>query len=91
MGLVARVGLDSAGGPILAQNAARNVFVNGAPIALEFDPITPHGQDQHAAASILTGAPNVLVNGIPVATTSSSTSCGHPIIPGSANVFISTF
>ena len=90
MGLVARTGVDTAGGVLIA-NTTRTVFVNGAPIALEFDSIAPHGQSPHDAAVVLTGAPNVIANGLPVATTSSSTSCGHPITPGSTNVFISTF
>ena len=88
---VVRCGVDSAGGGVVIANTVRTVFVNGSPIGCDFDSITSHGQNEHAAAVITTGSPTVFANGQPVATISSLTSCGHPIIPGSPNVFISTF
>lgn len=66
------------GGQVIATGL--NVFINGAPTALVGDSITIHGEGFHAVSKILTGTPNVFVNGRPIATLLSATTCGDPIL-----------
>ncbi len=79
---------DTSGGTIVATSA--NVLVNGRPVAKDGDmvvphgdPITPHGKPQVLAG----GKSSVLVNGIPIGTSSSSyATCGHRPSSSSGNV-----
>ena len=84
----ARCGVDNAGGGLIIANTVRTVFVNGAPIALDFDSIAPHGTDAHAASSIVSGSLTVFANGMGIARQGDPTTCGHPIATGSPNVFV---
>lgn len=95
---VARIFLDSAIGPIMGPGATTfmgPVLVNALPVALMGDMIAPHPPAPEvptcAVSRIVTGAfapPTVvLACGRPVARFGDLTSCGHPIMSGSFNVF----
>jgi uncharacterized Zn-binding protein involved in type VI secretion len=95
---VARIGIDMAIGPILGPGSVLPfgpVLVNGLPAALLGDSIAPHPPAPDvptcAVSRIVTGAFSppmaVLFNGRPVARMGDLTSCGHPIMSGSFNVF----
>ena len=82
---VARVGRDSAGGPIIGGGNTR-VFVEGTPAAVLGDAATGHGSDAHAAPVMVLGSQRVLAAGRPVCRRGDSASCGH-VATGSTRVF----
>ena len=82
---VARVGLDTAGGPIIGGGNTR-VFVDGTPAAVIGDPVTGHAPDAHAAPVMILGSTRVLAAGRPVCRLADSASCGH-VATGSTKVF----
>ena len=67
---------------------APTVFVNSRPVGLVPSPITPHliGPKHHLAFTA-TGCPSVFANYLPIAKVGSITTCLHPVITGSLNVF----
>lgn len=73
---IAVVGLDSAGGPHLGGGQSI-LTVNGQPVVVVGDPVTPHGESSHAAAVMEEGSSIVTVNGIPVCREGDKASCGH--------------
>jgi len=82
-----RILIDSAGGTILGPGVS-NVLVNNFPISVLGDGIAPHGENQHAASSMLIGGPrNVLAGGRPVVKRGDPATCGHTST-GSNNVLI---
>jgi uncharacterized Zn-binding protein involved in type VI secretion len=89
---VSRLGdINSAGGRIL--RGARTVFVNGRPAGLNVSPISPHmpwgkPHPPHAVSFTLTGSLRVFCESAPLLKIGSRTTCGHPIIQGSFNVFV---
>ena len=82
---IARLWIDSAGGPILSPGA-NNVFVNGFPASLMNDLVQGHGKDEHAGPHILIGSNTVFANGMPVCRMNDPATCGHSVIT-SSNVF----
>jgi uncharacterized Zn-binding protein involved in type VI secretion len=85
---VSRLGdINTTGGKIL--RGAKSVFINGLPAGLNVSPITPHKpfNGPHKASSTVTGSPTVFCENAPVLRVGSITTCGHPIIQGSLNVF----
>lgn len=73
---VGRVGLDSAGGVVLA--GSFSVLVNDMPVVRQGSPISDHGtSSKHDAAVMATGLPSVLVEDIAICRTFDTSSCGH--------------
>ena len=74
--------------------AVRTVTVNGQPVATVGDKILPHGNPKVqplcvTGSLIVTGMPNILVNGRPVAFVGSVCNCGHLIATGIPTVLVS--
>lgn len=84
---VGRVGVDTAGG-VLTSPLVPNVYVNGAPIAVEFTPVAPHGKGPHGGSFMTHGTSTVIAGGQYVSATGDIASCGHPLL-SSSNVFVS--
>lgn len=85
---VARVGVDLVGGAPIVGPGVTNVTVNGAPISVFGDTVTPHGQYPHNASVILASlAGNVFAGGQLVAVTGDATLCGHPVV-ATSTVFV---
>ena len=84
---VSRVGVDSAGGIILGMGAP-TVFVNGRPVVVVGDAVSPHGPPipPHIGPVMQTGSSTVSANGIPVCRAGDLANCGHTAT-GSQNVF----
>lgn len=81
---VARKGIDVAGGLIIT--GRETVIVNDAPIATEGDDVIAHGPHPN---NMVAGhnAKNVFAEDRLVARRGDAAVCGHPITPGSADVF----
>ena len=92
MPAVSRVGdKNQAGGAIMV--GASSVMVDGIPVGLVGDQITPHApwgrpHPPHDAARVTSGSSTVFIEGKAVAIIGSSNSCGHSIVEGSGSVFI---
>jgi uncharacterized Zn-binding protein involved in type VI secretion len=94
MPAVQRQGDSNAGGGI-ANGGVASVKVNGRPIMIPGQPVTPHPpygrrrrRTSHNNGSQVTagGIPTVRAGGQPVVVTSNADSCGHPRSGGSNNV-----
>ena len=84
---VVRLGdVNSAGGSVI-KNQVNNVFVNGKPICVVGDGVSPH-TDQHNNAKTSKGSASVNANRIPVVYKGSNDTCGHPRNTCSNNVFV---
>lgn len=89
MAKVARKEQDIAGG--IVRTGRMSVIVNDTPIATKGDLINPHAPGAEHTASVIVGYwPNVFAESRPVARKRDATSCGHPIMTGSSNVFVGT-
>ena len=78
---------DVAGGLILGPGVS-SVLVNSLPISVLGDAVAGHGENQHAASSMLIGGPrSVLAGGKPVVKQGDPSTCGHTTT-GSGNVLI---
>lgn len=82
---VCRANIDKAGGIILV--GIPSVLVDGMPIVVEGNPVQSHGNNPHDRSVMVKGNFSVTVNGIPVCTELSSSSCGHKAT-GSSKVSI---
>lgn len=82
---VSRTSQDAAGGTILGV-LAPTVYVNGTPVSVVGDPVTPHGVGVHAGPTMATGSSTVFACGKPVCRAGDLASCGHPAT-GSGDVF----
>jgi uncharacterized Zn-binding protein involved in type VI secretion len=82
---------NSMGGTIL--KGASTVFINGQPAGLHVSQITPHApwgrkvHPPHSASKTTEGSPSVFVEGQALLRIGSGTTCGHPIVGGSSDVF----
>lgn len=76
MALVARVGVDVAGGTILGSGGA-GFSVAGALIAVVGDAVASHGDAPHSAPTMATGQAAFRVNGIAVCRAGDTATCGH--------------
>lgn len=76
------------GGRIL--RGAATVFANFRPVGLHLSPITPHAPfvGPHKISVTTSGSLSVFAEFSPVLRVGSGTTCGHPIIQGSFNVFV---
>lgn len=85
---VARVGRDLVGGrAIITGPGVPTVLVNNKPISVVGDTVTPHGENQHASATIVKGTELVYANNKPISMVSGVASCGDVITSGSVNVY----
>lgn len=75
---IARKTLDSAGGAQLAGGQSF-VTVDGEPVVLVGDPVTPHPPaPPHSASPVMAqGSSFVSINGVPVCREGHAASCGH--------------
>lgn len=78
--------MDSAGGMILT--GCNSVLINGMPTARILSNVAGHGKNEHAGPVMVGSDASVLVEGLPICKTGSAASCGHVLMPGSANVRI---
>jgi uncharacterized Zn-binding protein involved in type VI secretion len=93
MPAVQRNGDSNAGGGV-ANGGVASVRVNGRPIMIPGQSVTPHppyprrGRNAHNNGSTVTagGIPTVRAGGQPVVVTGDADSCGHPRVGGSDNV-----
>jgi len=91
MPAVQRVGdQDNGGGVIMSGESS--VLVNGRPIAVQNNPVSPHppcgkpGGQPHCNAKTMPKISDVKANGKLVITTGASDTCGHSRVGGSPNV-----
>ena len=85
---VARVGVDTVSGVPITGPGISNVLVNGVPISVFGDTVTPHGKYPHNSSVVLaTLAGNVFAGGQLVAVSGDPTLCGHQVV-ATSNVFI---
>jgi uncharacterized Zn-binding protein involved in type VI secretion len=89
---VVRLGdVNSAGGAVI-KNQVKNVFVNGKPICVVGDGVSPHPpcpkNHKHCKARTSQGSRSVTANGIPVVYKGNRDTCGHPRNTCSNNVFV---
>ncbi len=82
---ISRVGLDTAGGPIVS-SANSTVFANGAIIAVRGAAVAGHGKNEHAGPIMVGASGSVFASGINVCRQGDSASCGH-VATGSGSVF----
>lgn len=69
--------LDRAGGVQLA--GEQSFFrIDAQAVALQGDPVTPHGQNKHARPFMAQGSSWMRLNGIPVCRAGHQANCGHP-------------
>jgi uncharacterized Zn-binding protein involved in type VI secretion len=91
MPAVQRVGDQDDGGGVITSGES-SVLVNGRPIAVENDPVSPHppcgqqGGDPHCNAKTQPSISDVKANGKLVITTGANDTCGHTRVGGSPDV-----
>tara|TARA_B100000085_G_scaffold64351_1_gene57172 strand:+ start:4997 stop:5257 length:261 start_codon:yes stop_codon:yes gene_type:complete len=73
---------NSAGGVV---SSSRNVNVNGKPITINGDTVSPHPVG-HISQTTANGSSTVRVGGIGVNRAGDTDTCGHPRVGGSSNV-----
>ncbi len=87
-----KVGVSFAGpGGIILGPGAPTVLVEGSPISVAGDEVTPHGENLHAKPNIdpTSCALRVLAMGKPVTVmTASKATCIHPVMAGSPTVIV---
>ena len=73
--------------PTAVTSGSPDVFIDHQPAARVGDPVAPHAKPNHPphGRTIAIGNPNILVNGLPLAETGSSVSCGGVVV-GSGTV-----
>jgi uncharacterized Zn-binding protein involved in type VI secretion len=86
---LSRVGdKNDRGGMIVT--GAKTVFANGVKVGVHKSDITPHPKGKkHKKAKTTDGSPTVFAEGKPVLRVGSGNTCGHRIIQGSNNVYVS--
>lgn len=81
---VVRIGdANSAGG--VATVGVSSVLVNGRPISVNGNPVTPH-EPKHLRQETAVGSGTVTANGIPVQYIGCTDTCGHSRVEGSPDV-----
>jgi len=89
-----RKGDPNSGGGTVTGPCAPTVFVNGLPISVPGDSVTPHtccgapGCDPHCSAVTQGGSPTVFAEGKPVIRIGDTDSCGHVRNAGSPDVMV---
>lgn len=69
--------LDSAGGAQLAGGQS-TWEIDGQPVVLLGDPVSPHGDSPHSGAVMVTASQWMSINGVPVCRAGDMANCGHP-------------
>ena len=72
--------------PGLILGGVSSVQVNGRPIAVVGNKITPHGKGKHASAVVQKGSSSVFAGGKAVTYVGATDDCGHIHISGSGDV-----
>ncbi len=72
---VTRSLIDTAGGVI--QKTQNKVFINGYPMTLLNDPITPHDSGIHLSSYMNQASSKIFINGVKVCLEGDSALCGH--------------
>lgn len=73
-------------GKILA--GVPSVQVNGKPIAVLGNPLTPHGRGKHGSSQVQQGSGSVFAGGKGVTYIGAQDNCGDSHITGSGDVFV---
>lgn len=84
---VARVTMDSAGGPIIGGGNFK-AFADGSLVAVVGDAVAGHAPGPHAGPVMVGASTRVFASGKPVCRQGDSASCGHPAT-GSSRVIAS--
>lgn len=84
---VGKVGVSLAGG-IITGPGGTGVFVEGVPICVVGDAVTPHGTGPHSAATMASGSVMVFVAGIPICKEGDLATCGDALTNGAASVMV---
>ncbi len=82
-----RMGVDAAGGPLLAPPQT-TVFVGGSLWAVLGNPVTGHAPGPHAAPTMVMSSTSVYVGGILACRAGDTASCGCPAAPGMPTVLV---
>lgn len=85
---VGKVTVSLAQAPVIGPGVP-TVLVEGVPISVEFDRVTPHGDPPHASPVFPpgTGNPTVLAQGLPILRENRSVAtCGHVMTNGAPTV-----
>lgn len=91
--IVRRGDANSAGG-VVTGPCAPSVLVNGRPVSVPGDNVTPHpccgrrGCGSHCSAKTKGGSGTVFAEGRPVILVGNTDTCGHGRIMGSPDVFV---
>lgn len=88
MSFAGLVGYSKVGAGIVIGPGAVTVRVQGAPLSLIGDKVSPHGSGAHANAYMIQGSMKVRVGGRPVCRVGHQASCADPMISGSLKVRI---
>ena len=72
---------------LIINPGATSVFVEGSGVSLIGDQVAPHGEPPHTSSFVVNGSGTVYVEGRNITLVGSGTTCGHPIVFGSATVF----
>jgi uncharacterized Zn-binding protein involved in type VI secretion len=87
---VARTLQDLVGGKaIIVGPGEPTVIVNNKPVSVVGDIVASHGQNEHAAAVIVTGSSTVYAGNKPITIVTSTASCGESVTIGSPDVMAS--
>jgi uncharacterized Zn-binding protein involved in type VI secretion len=83
-------GLCRVGQDLVAEGAvisgSTNVFINNLPAVILGSPVASHNYF-HFFSTMTSTATRTFINGMPVVLAGDYATCGHPILPGSDNVF----
>jgi uncharacterized Zn-binding protein involved in type VI secretion len=70
---------DFVAGGFLFGPLVPNVYIEGRPIAVIGTPVSPHGNNPHRTAVMVSGSPNVFAGNIPVCRAGDVASCGDTL------------
>ena len=89
---VVRLGDKNAAGGVVIKAQVKNVSVNGKPICVVGDAVSPHppcpNNHIHCRAKTAQGSHSVTANGKPVVYKGNSDTCRHPRVTASNNVIV---
>jgi uncharacterized Zn-binding protein involved in type VI secretion len=74
--------------PGLIVGGVASVQVNGRPVAVVGDKITPHGKAKHAVARVQKGSTSVFAGNKGVTYSGAQEDCGHTNLTASGDVFV---
>lgn len=75
--------VNTTAGTLVSANGSSNVSFEGKTVALVGDLVNPHSpyppDEAHHYATLVTGSPDITINGIPVVREGDLASCGHVV------------